>query len=201
MRRAALAIVVALIGAASEARADGLYGRFEGDVAVDATAGVSFSRGTGFAFGARGLYLGTVGLYGSLEVAASSDARFAPGHDLRAFGGGIEARPLFLPRFLKARETGPAIADLVLDSIALRLGARHEPGLPGTAFDLGFGLEVPLLAEWSGPFLAGTATYTVARDGLTGIGNDRGWSAVLALGFRLPFRAHIVDVGDVRPPP
>ncbi|HEV8244190.1 MAG TPA: hypothetical protein VGP93_00340, partial [Polyangiaceae bacterium] len=96
---------------------------------------------------------------------------------VRTLGFGADLRPLFVPRWSKNMEQGPAFLDLSLDSLSLSLGAFFaEPAgqdfadQRGFAASLGFGL--PLTALAPGPWLE-------FRAGL--LWPDRGDTRALAL--------------------
>jgi hypothetical protein len=76
----------------------------------------------------------------------------------RRLGVGVDLRPLFLPRWTKDLEHGPAILDLALDSLSLGLGASFDELEGGSfgerrAFELSFGFGVPLAGRGPGPWL------------------------------------------------
>jgi hypothetical protein len=76
----------------------------------------------------------------------------------RALSLGADVRPLFLPRFALNLEQGPALLDLMLDSVSLNIGPYFaQPS--GRSFggelglDLGVGFGLPLSARASGLWL------------------------------------------------
>ncbi len=131
---------------------DDTYGRIEGDLSILAGAGVIFGpRAPRIATELRARYLGSVGVFAGYEdglgVWSSRPRRVVP--------LGLEARPVFLGRWLLGKELGVAFVDLLLDSIGVDLGvffAQPDGGSfasrPG--FSAGLGAEVPVFARASG---------------------------------------------------
>ena len=172
---------------------DGAYGRFDGDLGLGFDAGIALSTRVAPAGDVHALYLATAGIYGSVAGRTSDASSWS-------FAGGVELRPLFLPRFLTAREHGPAELDLILDSLSMRIGARrtHEGAPP--ALELGAGLELPLTARFDGPYLALRALALLTQDRLRGQHDDASGPAYLVsftIGWRAVALAHIVDFRDV----
>jgi hypothetical protein len=224
-RSGSLASVVALLVAATTVswqnpvlgagagEVDGAYGRLDGDLSLAAQVGVS-EMFPGELLSARlGChYLHTVGLYVQYDDALGSHApRLA-----RSVGFGVEVRPLFLPRFASDLEQGPAWLDLWADSLGLDLGVVAaalpaeecaDPSQPcwSPGLQLGFGMELPLLARAEGPFigLRGALRWPTPTEAL-GSEQDRGplgrpsTTLSLRLGYRLLLAAHLVDAGDRR---
>lgn len=195
----------------SPALADGAYGRLGGDLGLQGSAGAVFGRGAAVGVSASALYLVSVGPYASAEVALNDRARgFGPRHGegapdraddeprLRSVSTGVEVRPLFLPRFLKAAETGRGFWDLLLDSVGLRLGARFHPGTRARGLEVGGVLDVPLGSTYPGAFLGLAVTKELTPAALAGLpsrGEDTLFFAV-SLGFRGLLTTHLVDFGD-----
>jgi hypothetical protein len=198
----AVALMLGLAKAAFAAPDDGTYGRLDGDVELDASAGVAFAEGgPSLALSAAALYLTTAGLYASYVDAVGSNAV-----SRRSIATGIVLRPLFLGRYASDLERGPAHFDLLLDSIALEVGAfwgaRRDEGIaaePG--LELSLGLDLPVLPSANGPFLA---VRSVLRWHAADFGGDRDPSGVvqrgalvtLALAWHQVVLTHIVDAGD-----
>jgi len=140
--------------AVQSASADGVYGRFDGDLDLGFALGAEFgSAGHGApALRASAHYFSVAGMYASGRIKAGEQS--APS----LFGLGVDLRPLFVPRWAKGYEAGPAFWDLTLDSLSLSLGAfwaqrgAHEPG-SSRGFDAQLGFGVPLLACAVGPWL------------------------------------------------
>jgi hypothetical protein len=91
-------------------------------------------------------------------VYAAGRVRAAEASAPSLFALGIDLRPLFVPRWSKGFETGPALKDLTLDSLSLSLGAfwfrQPAPGAEGgSGFEAGLGFGLPLLARAKGPWL------------------------------------------------
>ena len=207
----ALRLGVALLGAlgiVGEARAsdsDGAYGRFDGDVTLAGGLGVSLAKHeVGGAFGARALFLSTAGPWLAYADGFEQDGA----KTLRSAAFGVSVAPLFPGRYASNLEQGPAFLDLMLDSVAIDLGAffsespkagwAHDPGL-----DLGVSLSVPLGDNASGLFvdLRGSARWTASALGPGEHGDflDRGASLTLMLAFHDVVATHLVDVFDRRP--
>src|SRR6187551_3306490 len=134
--------------------ADGVYGRFDGDLDLGLALGAEFGSAGNPAPALRGSahYFSSAGVYDSGRIKAGDES--APS----LFGLGVELRPLFLPRWAKGYETGPALLDLTLDSLSLSLGAFWAQRAAHTSesnhgFDAQLGFGIPLLATASGPWL------------------------------------------------
>lgn len=132
---------------------DGAYGRLRGDFVWQADAGGAIrdsEPGATLSLSAR--YLDTAGLYALGFASFRRDE-----HVARTLSSGIELRPLFLPRFLKNMERGPAALDLLVDSVALRFGAvaSDERGhrLRELGVEAGVQLGLPLTGHVTGPWL------------------------------------------------
>jgi hypothetical protein len=190
---AALAAVAAAV-APRPARAvppDGAYGRLGGDLAFALEAGAAASERVAPAGRLQTLYLATAGLY---LTAAGRTSDAAPW----SFGAGVELRPLFLPRFFRAYERGPAALDLTLDSISLRLGARRDERGEPPALELGTGIELPLAGRFDGPFLGlGVAALLPHAALAAEAGPDAAqFLGTLTIGWRALAGAHVVDARD-----
>jgi hypothetical protein len=202
-----LAATIALVTGAAQARADddgadGVYGRLDGDLLAIGEAGAAVSpEGSSLALGARALYLSTAGVY----------VRYLEGFEQRelaaqrSISGGVELRPLFLARFARDLEHGPAHLDLLLDSIALDVGAfwwaspggglRSFPGL-----EVALGLEMPILPDASGPHVGAMGSLRVTHGGAGGAADDdinfRASALIFTLSWHGVVDAGIVDAGD-----
>jgi len=192
------------IASAAEGRgADGLYGRFDGDLAIAAAAGATLGpRGPRATGDLRLRYLSTAGIFASYEdgpaIGSSADPR-------RVLALGLELRPLFLARWATDREIGSPRLDLFIDSLGLELGvAFTQP--EGARFgarpclQLGLGVELPIFPRASGPFVAlhGGARWSDAAlsGGPTSGPGDRALYLTIAIGWQQLFGAHVVDLGD-----
>lgn len=200
---AAATFAAVIAGQPSIARAedsDGAYGRLDGDLAIHAGAGVGIMRnGPHLAFQAELLYLSTAGIY----------ARYTDGLGQkhppfqRSISTGLELRPLFLGRYATDNEKGPARWDLFLDSFSIQVGAvwaqpqkdsfAAEPGL-----EFGLGLEFPLLAKASGPYVG---AYGAMRLVDLGGHDDRdltrqGSMVLFTFAWHQVLRTHLVDAND-----
>ena len=180
---------------------DGSYGRIDGDVTCSAALGAAVaSHSYGVHASAAARYLDTAGLYVSLYAPLAPIERAKE----RAVSAGLSLRPLFLPRFLTNRETGPAWADLVIDSFTLHVGAvaiwqTHfewiRPGL-----ELGAQIGLPLRSAARGPWLlAGTAMQWSPTDLAHSSHAATSTLAFAAIAWQGIFDAGIVDLHDTRP--
>jgi hypothetical protein len=205
---AAIALALVLWQAPS-ARADGVYGRFDGDVALSLEAGVSEALGAGVggeSLALRGgvFYLGTVGL--ACQYNEAFDIAALP--LARSVVGAIELRPLFLGRWASDLEHGPALLDLFVDSLALGMGiygAWPEAAAgfyPHHGLELSLGVSLPFIAQASAPFVALRAAlrWPLAGDDPGAIAGDMTGLLTLSLGYHHLFSAHLVDAGDRLPP-
>ena len=184
---------------------DPSYGRVGGDVSLVVGAGaVVAPRGPRAEAEMRLRYFETAGLFATFEdagiLASSSEPR-------RVLVTGLELRPLFLFRWLKGHEGLGARLDLALDSIGIDLGAMAEqPAGAGFAsrggFELGLGVELPILEHASGPWIGvrGALRWSDAAVG-SGVRSADDRQAVLALTFawHQALSLHLVDVGDQAP--
>ena len=158
---------LACLTPSSNARAepDGLYGRFDGDLLVVAGAGAAVEHeGPRLLTYASLTYLSTAGVYARYADALGDTSTSRS----RTIAAGLELRPVFLARWGLDLERGPAWLDLLVDSIAIDLGAygvlggapRHTadpPGPWGPSFEAALSLEAPLLGETEGPYLGAQA--------------------------------------------
>jgi hypothetical protein len=143
---------------AEGARNDGVYGRFDGSLALAGGLGAELEgkqpRGS---LRLTAHYLWTAGVYARYSDAFSSPDHAAP----RVLSGGVDVRPLFLPRFALDLEQGPSALDLALDSISLSAGAffKQPPSSIGGSFgsqrgfEIGLGGGVPLCGVARGLWL------------------------------------------------
>jgi hypothetical protein len=134
-------------------QADGVYGRFDGDLDLGVALGGELERGaarTAARFSAH--YYSTAGVYASYRDALSRDDP-----DARLVSLGVDLRPLFIPRWSQGWEKGPALLDLLLDSASLSLGAywgsHAREAHASRGLELGLGFGVPLFARASGPWI------------------------------------------------
>ncbi len=188
------------LGWAAAAHADGAYGRLGGDVSLQGSVGPTFGHGPAVGVSASALYLVTAGPYVATDLALGDGARWAHlgNGRLRSVTTGVELRPIFIPRFLKAMESGRAFWDLVLDSAGFRLGARFHPGSEARSLEIGGVLDVPLGTHFSGAFLGLSVTKTVPGRALAGLGDNPEETLFfgVALGVRGMLTTHLVDFGD-----
>ena len=146
---------------------DGVYGRFDGLLALAASAGAELEGGE--PRGALKLsahYLWTAGVYARYSDAFGQ----AEQRPRRVASLGVDVRPLFLPRFALNDEHGPAWLDLTLDSLSLNAGAYFAQPQQGDfgdqrGFEAGLGFGVPLCGEAHGVWLDARAERRFADHG------------------------------------
>lgn len=132
---------------------DGVYDRLDGDVELALAAGAELGSAGTVAPVLHGSahYFSIAGFYtaGRFKVADGS----APS----LFDLGVDVRPLFVPRWAKGYEAGPAFLDLALDSISLSLGAfwagKSAKRDSERGFEAGLGFGLPLTKSAAGPWL------------------------------------------------
>jgi hypothetical protein len=197
---ATAAMSCAVLAAPRAARADGAYGRLSGDVSLQGSVGATVGHGPAGSAMVSALYLVSVGPYAQTELALTDAGRFADrgNHRLRSVSTGVELRPLFLPRFLSALETGRSFRDLFLDSLGLHLGARFYPGSQQRAFEVGGVADIPLGDTFAGAFLGVAVTKVISEGSLRGqpIPGDDSVFFTVSLGVRGLLTTHLVDVND-----
>lgn len=143
-----------------DATSDGVYDRFDGPFTLGAGAGVERAGGALRGAARASLhYFWTAGVYAGYSRPFSGNG--GPFGDALALG--VSFRPLFLPRWAKDMERGPALADLALDSLSLDLGAfwrKPDAGAFGSqrGFEASLGFGVPLFGRASGLWLAARGT-------------------------------------------
>ncbi|MEN9579521.1 MAG: hypothetical protein RJA70_2530 [Pseudomonadota bacterium] len=122
-----------------ETQADGVYGRFSGDLDLGLGAGLRLSNAPAqLATRLSFHYFSMAGV--SLSYADNLASSRGNRH---SFAAGIDLRPLFLPRWSLDLERGPAILDLTVDSVSLGLGA-YWAAPAKEAFGWARGLEISL---------------------------------------------------------
>lgn len=213
MKRALVAAAVVLpsmFGATTahaKAEGDGAYGRLEGDLAVAFGLGGGLVAATGrplLSSDLRLRYLEAAGATVSYEE-ADALGHAGIGELRRAFLAGVELRPLFPIRFLKAKETGRAFFDLVLDSLALDVGTfwavREGDGVRRPGLYAGLAVELPITGRASGLWLRVSSSLRWAAPTLEGTHDPSGRMVVLglALAWHETFGAGLVQRGDAPP--
>jgi hypothetical protein len=135
---------------------DGAYGRLDGDMDLALGLGPSldFARADP-ALTVRGSahWFTIAGIYAVYQESLPETARLQ-----RRLGVGVDLRPLFLVRWPRGLERGPALLDLTLDSLSLGLGLSFgeevdRPFGSRHGFETSLGFGVPLAREASGPWL------------------------------------------------
>lgn len=207
MRLAAAAVVTLLLPSTAFAadKGDGAYGRLDGDLTFvgGVGGGVVARDGTALAsVDTRLRYLDAAGISFSYEEADAFGRTSKQGTLRRAFVAGIELRPLFPIRFLKARETGRGFFDLALDSLSLDVGTwwpvREATAVRRPGMYVGGAFELPLFARASGLWLRFSTQVRWAAPRLEGDVDDSGRMIVFGLGlaWHEVFGPHIVQRGD-----
>jgi len=139
--------------------ADGVYGRFAGD--LDLGLGMGVEADGDDARGAARLslhYFSTLGITLAYADALSDGAT----RSRRLFGVGVDVRPAFIPRWSNDRERGPAFVDLTLDAISLGVGAFWAEPRGGSfgderGLEASLGLGLPLFGRAEGLWLEARA--------------------------------------------
>jgi hypothetical protein len=187
------------------AAGDGAYGRLDGDLTFvgGLGAGVVAHDGRVLAGGDLRLrYLDAAGAAFSYEEADVFGRTTSAGTLRRAFLAGIELRPLFPIRFLKAQQTGRGFVDLTLDSIALDVGTwwpiREATAVRRPGMYVGAAFELPLFARASGLWLRFSGQLRWAAPRLEGDADPTGRTVVLGIGlaWHQVFGGRIVERGD-----
>jgi hypothetical protein len=185
---------------------DASYGRVDGDITLSGGAGcVLTSSGARVQGELRARYLETTGVFVTYEEAQAVGTTSGP---QRVLAGGMELRPLFLFRWLQGHEVRVPRLDLAVDSIALELGAILAQPQGGdlvshAGFEVGLGVEVPILPRVSGPWVGvrGALRWSEAAMG-AGIARgaeDRELVVVLTVAWHQVVGIHLVDAGDRAP--
>jgi hypothetical protein len=137
-------------------RADGVYGRFDGDLDLGLGAGARYDAAADiFALGTRlsAHYFSLAGVYVQYANGLGQDEGTA-----QNLGFGVDVRPLFVPRWATDQQVNGALIDLMIDSLSLSLGAffAQPSGRDFTderGFEASLGFGVPLALYASGPWL------------------------------------------------
>ena len=147
-------------------RSDGVYGRLDGDFVWALAAGVeSWSKQGRATLRASAHYFYMAGIYASYGRAWTQASNPQQHGDVGVVG--FELRPGFLPRWSLDLQRGPALLDLVVDSLSLAAGAywgqaqsENPWGSAATGangwsrgLEASLGVGVPLLARATGPWL------------------------------------------------
>ncbi len=171
-----------------DTRSDGVYGRFDGDVSVNASALLELSPGgPAPAVRAAAHYLWMAGAYVGLGRITSG-----PASD-QVLSAGVEFRPAFVPRWTLGLETGPSFVDLAIDSISLSLGAFWASPQGGEfgdelGLELGLGGGVPLTGSARGPWLEARGVLRAADDAPKAV-----WCAQLGLSWSWGWQSPMQD--------
>jgi hypothetical protein len=212
--RAAIALALGAFGALlsptaqadpppASARPDSSDGRIEGDVAAVIGVGATVApRGLRGAVDGRLRFLDTAGVFATYEEGAAFSSSAQPA---RVLAVGVEVRPLFLGRWLNDLEWGKRRLDLLLDSFGLEIGAcfaqpAHVAFDSSPGLQAGIGVEVPILARASGPWIGLHGGARWGPSALAGAPaadpNDRSLFVSITLAYHQLFVAHLVDIGD-----
>lgn len=179
--------------------ADGAYGRIYGDVALQLDAGTGVDDGhPPFVGQVTVRYLQTAGAYATWVWHPQHTSGRAS-----TAAVGIELRPLFLPRFLENKQSGPPVFDLLIDSLSLRLGAvtaRRGPfSRPSPGFEAGLALGIPFTSNAEGPWLGTSGSLRWPHHAIGGI-DDPSLLWTITFGWQAFFQSGLVDAADGRPP-
>lgn len=200
---AAVAAFTATLVAAVPARADGVYGRFAGDLELRAGAGTAIAAGgpmLAAELGAR--FLCTAGVYVHYADALGTKGPLVT----RSIAAGVDLAPLFLGRYATNLEGSSGHLDLLLDSLAFGVGAFWAAPRPGPfddkpGLEIALGFAIPILPRATGPFIRvrgalrwRDADFANPPGGPGAI--DRGALLSITLGWHHVVRAGIVDAGD-----
>jgi hypothetical protein len=188
------------------AKPDTTYGRIEGDLGLVLGLGVAVGpHAPRAAVDLRVRYLETAGLFFTYE----DGGLFGNGADpVRVLAGGLELRPLFLARWLKGWELGSPRVDLLIDSLGLEIGGFFAQPVGATfgerpGLEVGLGLELPILAHASGPFLGlhGGLRWSdsVLGGGEVQDSSDRALFLSITLAWHQIVGGHAVDLNDRAP--
>lgn len=202
---ATLLLLAPLLAAApGTARAeddDGVYGRLDGDLGLRLGAGAALAQGDpSLSLDAAAVYLDTAGLYLHYTDALGSDAAVA-----RSLATGVHFQPLFLARYASDLEHGPPHLDLLLDSVALGIGAfwsapRGDSLASTPGLEVALSIAFPLLPDATGPYLGlrGALRWRAADlHGTTGADAlERGAFLALTLRWHHVLDANLVDPRD-----
>ena len=141
---ASLALVasIVLLTPAAACAQDGAYGRLDGDLTIElsAGAGATFTGdvvGVGVTGDVRLRFLDMVGLMAGIDARPDSESRVLVMADLR---------PIWFARFLLGASVGDRWVDLFIDSIGVELGVAVAPldERVGVGLAVGFGVDLPL---------------------------------------------------------
>lgn len=123
---------------------DGLYGRWDEDLVLSLGAGGALTLGPG-SEPPRGALVGSAGLRFYNAAGPLVAGAWAPSAPAHVFVG-AELRPLFPGLFLLDMSTNVAFVDLLVQSLALELGAVFLADGEGSAgLGVGLSFEVPLV--------------------------------------------------------
>lgn len=200
-----IAAAVLAIGGVEGARAeetDGAYGRLDGDLLLQFGAGAALGLEAPYlALDAHALYLSSAGGYFRYAEAFGQDRALYR----RSFATGLELRPLFLARYARNWAQGPARLDLFVDSFTIDFGvAWQEDRKIGfkeiPAFEIGLGMEFPLLETATGPFIGALGVFRFddladrdERDIL-----EQGSMVILTFSWHQIVKTGLVDFNDPR---
>jgi hypothetical protein len=179
-------------------------GRIDGDLAlVVGGGGVVASRGPRLEGEIRIRYLDSAGAFVVYEDSAGFGSE-----PQRVLSAGLELRPLFLGRWLRGLETDRARIDLLVDSFGLEFGVvlaqptGSEFG-SSTGLQLGVGVEVPILANATGPWVGVHAGMRWSENamaaGTVRDVDDRSAYVAVTLAWHQVVTSHLVELGDRSP--
>lgn len=179
---------------------DPTFGRIDGDLTLSIGAGTTLGpRGVRGNADLRLRLLDSAGIFFGYEDGFGGSAE-----PTRAFYTGLELRPLFLARWTQGLELQRGFADLLIDSFGLEIGGFASQPQGGAIGDrlglqLGVGLEVPILARSSGPWIGLHGGVRYSDAGL-GRGEDSALDRALYLSITLAwhqvFATNLVGAGS-----
>jgi hypothetical protein len=141
-------------------RSDGVYGRFDGELALVPAVGMQWTASGWFTqLGMSAFYLNTIGI--AFRHADGRWSPISPRADFSVTTLSLALRPLFLLRWSQDLEKGPSFLDLMIDSLTLHVGSywSHQHSVDkqryGLETELAFGF--PILGRAHGPWLTASA--------------------------------------------
>ncbi len=200
-----LALVVSC-GSVPAQASDGAYGRLAGDLALAAQVGATAGQHGVSACGRlTTTYLQSGGLYFQYNDGLGFEGQVMA----RSLAAGFEIRPFFIGRFVNDLERGPALLDLLVDSLSLGLGLQrswHNPrfckkhdgdGCAVLGMEVSVGLQLSLLPRANSPFIALHGAYRWSQPTSSSTEQPPPQALLtLTLGYQHLLNLGLVDAGD-----